>query len=184
MNTRKTSQMAAFFILKQGGSLSVLKLQKLLYLSDRESMAQHYFPMTMDRMVSMPHGPVLSRTLNLMNGSIRSELWESLISDRDNHLVGLTNPGLSYDDLDELSRADLAILKTVWDKFGPMDQWEIRDYTHDHCPEWDDPEDSAKSLPFRSTLLAVGVGLEEAKELDAEIESMIATDNMLERLGS
>lgn len=173
--------MAAFFIMKQGKvPMSVLKLQKLLYLSDRESIAQHNFPMTMDRMVSMEHGPVLSRTLDLMNGFICSEDWESLISDRDNHIVSLTSHNLSYDDLDELSRADLAVLEKVWGNFGDMDRWQIRDYTHDHCPEWSDPHGSSKGLPFKDVLVAVGVNKEEAIELDAEIQSMIDENAVFE----
>ena len=28
-----------------------------------------------------------------------------------------------------------------------MDQWELRDYTHDHCREWKDPEGSM--IPMR-----------------------------------
>lgn len=179
MNTRKTAQMAAFFIKQQGGKISILKLQKLLYLADRESMKRHNFPMTMDRMVSMTYGPVLSGTLNLMNGSIRSDHWESLISDRANHNVALTNPLIKIEELDELSRADLAILETVWGDFGHMDQWQISDYTHDHCPEWEDPEDSVKKLSFRSVLVALGTASEEADEIDAEINAMICTNRAL-----
>jgi len=44
-----------------------------------------------DRLVSMPHGPVLSRTLNLMDGDIESQPggWEDWMSAKDNHQLAL-----------------------------------------------------------------------------------------------
>ena len=64
----KTAQVAAFFLAKAPGHrMPHLKLMKLLYLADRESMRETGYPMSWDRLVSMPHGPVLSTTLNLIN---------------------------------------------------------------------------------------------------------------------
>jgi hypothetical protein len=51
-NVRKAAQVTAFFAKKQGGAIDVLKVAKLLYCS----------------IVSMPHGPVTSMTLNYING--------------------------------------------------------------------------------------------------------------------
>ena len=82
LNERKVSQMAAYFLYKRGGRMSHLKLMKLLYLADRESLRLYGLSMTGDCLVSMPHGPVLSMTLNLMDGDVESgpNGWESLIS--------------------------------------------------------------------------------------------------------
>ena len=66
-NERKTTQMAAYFISHEGGEISKLKLIKLLYLAERESLRQHGRVMTGDRFVAMPYGPVLSMTLDLAN---------------------------------------------------------------------------------------------------------------------
>jgi uncharacterized phage-associated protein len=57
--------MAAFFAKKEGDVIPVLKLTKLLYLADREALARYGEPITYDLPVSMEHGPVLSRALNL-----------------------------------------------------------------------------------------------------------------------
>lgn len=65
-NEKRTTQAAAFFLFKAGGKLPVLKLMKLLYLAERESYRQYGEPISGDNLVSMPHGPVLSQTLNLM----------------------------------------------------------------------------------------------------------------------
>lgn len=63
------AQIAAFFTHKEGGASKLLKLIKLMYLSDRESMRRHGYPISFDNFVSMEHGPVLSRTLNLISNN-------------------------------------------------------------------------------------------------------------------
>lgn len=146
-NEKKSAQAAAYFLFRAGGSLKVLKLMKLLYLAERRSFEAFGEPMIGDRLVSMPHGPVLSSTYNLMNGELSSVEggWDSWVADRAEHSLALRNPQAlrsPEQDLLELSDADLQILGETWQKFGWMDQWELRDYTHDHCPEWKDPEGS------------------------------------------
>jgi hypothetical protein len=67
------------------------------------------------------------------------------VADRAEHDLELRNPQALRSpelDLPELSDADLEILGETWQKFGRMDQWELREYTHDHCPEWKDPDGS------------------------------------------
>ncbi len=72
-SARTVAQMAAVFADKQGGMINILKLVKLLYLADRESLQKHGNPISFDRLVSMDHGPVLSRTLNLICGAVGGE---------------------------------------------------------------------------------------------------------------
>jgi uncharacterized phage-associated protein len=169
---RKVAQMAAYLLSKGGGKMSHLKLMKLMYLSDRESMSRYGMPISGDNVVAMPHGPVLSMTLNLTNGDVESAPggWESLISDKANHELSLKHP-VSVDELDELSAADFAVLDAVWNEFGAMGKWEIRDYTHEHCPEWKDPHGSSFPIPFERIFRALGKSDVEARELGARVES-------------
>jgi len=146
-NEKKAAQAAAYFLFRAGSSLKVLKLMKLLYLAERRSFEKYGEPMIGDKLVSMPLGPVLSITYNHMNGELRSVEggWDTWVADRAEHDLALRNPQAlrsPEQDLLELSDADLQILGETWQKFGRMDQWELRDYTHDHCPEWKDPEGS------------------------------------------
>ena len=61
-NERKAAQMAAFFLGQLlDRKMPHLKLMKLLYLSDREAVRAFGWPISGDRLVSMPHGPVLSQ---------------------------------------------------------------------------------------------------------------------------
>lgn len=166
--------MAAFFAQKQGGTINILKLTKLLYLADRESIEQYGFPISFDHAVSMPQGPVLTRVLHLTQGSGgRSDQaqWDEWISDKGQHLVSL-NREISVADLDELSEADIEILDTVWTNFGHMDQWTLVDYTHEHLPEWQDPNDSMIPMSDEDRLVAILGDNDEAKAMAEEIQAV------------
>jgi uncharacterized phage-associated protein len=181
----KVAQMAAFFAQKQGGRINVLKLTKLLYLADRVAIAGYGRPISYDRPVAMPHGPVLSRTLDLLNGFVggpAAAQWEEWISARANYEVELKRQQLGRADLDELSDADLEVLELVWRDFGHMDHWTLSDWTHKNCSEWKDPRGSSLPIDEVSRLLAVGKDAEQAKELAAEIEADRELDAQFARL--
>lgn len=183
-NERKTAQAAAFFLSKERGHrMPHLKLMKLLYLADRESVRKSGLPITNDTWVSMPHGPVLSRTLDLINGYVRPTPngWEHWISDKANHEVAL-NRAFKPEDLGQLSRADEEVLQSVWNEFGQMDQWEIRDWTHDYCPEWKDPNGSSTPITFQDMAHAVGYNAQTAKALSNEFEEYKAIDRLFASL--
>lgn len=157
-----------------------LKLIKLMYLADRQAMAESGFSLTGDLVVAMPHGPVLSLTLNYINGDLESseDGWESWISDRENHEVAFRPRPAGRDELDELSPADLDVLARVWQRFGSMSKYQIRDYTHDHCPEWDDPLGSSKPISFQRIFEALGRTQEEAAALAARMEEQRTIDRV------
>lgn len=176
-NEQKAAQIAAWFLGKAGGTMPHLKLMKLMYLAERESMAKHGFPMTGDRFVAMPHGPVLSLTLNHINDQAPSSPggWDDWISDKANYEVGLLKSPDS-DALDELSRADLEVLETTWKRFGAMSKYQIRDYTHDskNCPEWKDPEGSSLPITYEAVFEALGFSAEVSKAMGGEVRAQAA----------
>lgn len=149
--------------------MSYLKLMKLLYLADRESMDRYSAPMSDDTPVSMTHGPVLSTTLNLITGQIESPAWRSWVSPDAHHEVSLSRPVSTWEDLDELSGAELEILEFVWNKFGHMRRWEIRDLTHEACPEWVNPGRSSLPIDPRAVFTALGRTPEQAEAETREL---------------
>lgn len=155
--------MAAFFLGQAQGAMPHLKLIKLMYLADRESMARFDVPMSEDRPVSMPHGPVLSSTLDLIKGGLRSDAWSHWVSPLANHEVHLVCKIETWEDLDELSKADLSVMECVWKQFGHMSKYQLRDYTHKHLPEWHDPQGSSKDIDLRETFQAFGQNAELAE---------------------
>lgn len=176
-NEQKSAQIAAWFLAQAGGAMAHLKLMKLMYLADREAMRTSGFPMTGDRFVSMPHGPVLSNTLSHINDEAFSSDggWDSWISDKANHEVGLLRP-ISAEALDQLSRADLSVLEAIWRKFGHMHKYTIRDYTHDprNCPEWQDPNGSSNPIAYKTVFEALGFNSAQSAHMEAEIEAQNA----------
>lgn len=156
-DAKKAAQVAAFFLIKareRGANVTVLKLMKLMYLAERESYKRFAEPMIGDALVSMPHGPVLSNTLNLINSSPEEREggshWDEMISDRDgNHLsIRADAPIQCTEDLMELSESDIEILDGIWGQLGKLPALRLRDFTHDpkNCPEWEDPNGS--SIPI------------------------------------
>jgi len=159
---KRTAQAAAFFLHKAGGRLSLLKLMKLLYLAERESLRVYGEPISGDKLVSMPHGPVLSRTLDMMNGwgGQTQGGWNEWIEDRSDHEVALRDPSMirsPQQDLLALSDGDLDVLEAIWTKFGHMGTFALVEYTHSSaCPEWEDPQGSSCPIPIERVLQAVG----------------------------
>lgn len=167
--TRKAAQVAAFFALKEGGSINVLKLAKLLYIGDREHLARYDLPILFDTFVSMDHGPVTSKTLDYVNGYQEDRAnWDSFVSDREGYCVGISKSGLTVEDLDELSDAEIATLEDIWEQFGGMDRYEVRDWTHQHCGEWEDPQGSSAKIPYERVLKFLGK--QHSSEIAQEIE--------------
>lgn len=174
-DVRKAAQVVAFFAQKEGGQINVLKLAKLIYLSDRESLERYDSPILYDELVSMPHGPVNSMTLNYINGYIEDAEWNALIADKAEHCIGLVNKKISVDELDELSEAEVELLESIWKKFGAMDRYALRDYTHQHCPEWEDPDGSSKPIPYERVLKFLGkdgTAIAQAIEEDRHLRSL------------
>lgn len=164
---KRAAQTAAFFISRAGGTIEILKLMKLMYLAERESLARYGEPITGDVLVSMKHGPVLSKTLDHINGFIDSEDggWESWISARAGHQLGLQPAHDPTDQLAQLSDADTGILDFIWDKFGKYSKYQLRDITHKICTEWEDPGETSQLIPYSRILNCVGHQPEVVDEL-------------------
>ncbi|MCK1361223.1 Panacea domain-containing protein [Bradyrhizobium sp. 199] len=176
-NARKAAQVAAFFAKASGGKINVLKLVKLIYLADRLALETFESPILNDKFVSMDHGPVNSITLNYVNGmSDDRDEWAEFITDRSGHQIGLANSELKLHDLDELSTAELKILELVWLKHGKLNQFEIRDFTHKHCPEWEDPRGSSEPIPLERIFKFLGKT--DSSALAAKVEAERNVDQL------
>ena len=136
---RRAAQAAARLLDKHGGTMPWLKLVKLLYLADRESLIEKGTPITGDRFVSMRHGPVLSRVLDLIKEDCPAEdsIWHGYVVRKrfDVCLVGSTESK-------QLSDFNRDVLDGVFNAYGCLKEWDVVARTH-ALPEWKDPGDSA-----------------------------------------
>ena len=153
-NARKAAQVVAYLANKAPDArLNILKAIKLVYLADRESLRQSGFPILDEHRYSLPNGPINSTTLNYVNGDLKDAAWSELIQDRANHELSVTPAGKACG-WDELSEAEVQCLDKVWQDFGHMDGYALRDWTHDpkNIPEWEDPNGSSALIPVRRIL--------------------------------
>lgn len=182
-NERKVAQMAAYILDGAKGRMKYLRLMKLLYLADRESMKRNGYPISGDRYVSMEHGPVLSHTLNLINGAVKFQEhgWGYWIADKADYAISLKRK-VSRHALDELSDADIDVLDDVLAKFGKVDQWKLVDYTHRYCREWKDPKGSSVAIEYETIFKALGRKPAEAKKMAARVEHQRGIDKIFASL--
>jgi len=183
-NPVKAAQVIAYLACKEPGkTLDVLKAIKLVYLADRESIAKFGAPILDERRVSMPHGPVNSQTYSHINGEHDLDAcgWSIYLEDRANHQLAVKD-GVSDDDLDELSEADIQCLDVVWGKFGHMGKWQLRDWTHEkvNVPEWEDPHGSSMPIPLERIMTMVGI--ESAAAQAALVEDHNKISRLLKQL--
>ncbi|HSW31881.1 MAG TPA: Panacea domain-containing protein [Longimicrobiales bacterium] len=167
---KKTTQAAARLLHREGGEMNVLKLVKLLYLTDRSALLRWGRPISFDWYFALPHGPVLSFTLNKINEPVPPEgpsYWHRIISERDGHAVRLLTANPPDD---ELSPAEESLLDEVYEEFGGMDQWGLRDLTHE-LPEWQDPEGSRIRIAIRDILMSEGMSEGDATEIERELDA-------------
>lgn len=180
----KAAQTIAYFAKREGGSINVLKVIKLIYLADRESVRHRGHPIQNEPRFSLPHGPVNSTTLDHLNGAYRDSqpIWQSVLDARAGNNVGLADGNLSEDKLEKLSKRELGILNDVWEQVGHMDRFDLADWTHipENVPEWEEPNGSRKGISLERIMAAVG--LDHPIERAREQASLTEAQNLLASL--
>lgn len=173
-NERKTAQAAAYMLRKRGNSRTYGELIKLLYLSDRKAILDRGLPITGDRLVSMPHGPVLGTTYTIVCEGQTDGLgqaWHQYISAPTEYRVRALNQFHDKEDVDELSRYEIAVLDEIDDQFGHMTFAALREFTHE-LPEWEDPHGSSRPILPEEILRSASRSQEQIDQVDADAEEL------------
>ena len=174
----KATQAAARLLRLGGGRMSHLALIKLLYLVERESLVRFGVPLTWDSYVSMPHGPVLSATLDRINqGHLYADgYWTRHITPKVDHEVALRGGEVPND---QLSRAEEGLIDEVFRRYGHLDRWALVEETH-KLPEWEDPHGSALPIDPATILRGAGYTDEQIESAMAEWEEAALAQSLLE----
>jgi len=167
-NRTKAIQATAVLLRRAGPARTenYLKIMKILYYADRESLAKTGRPITGDEVYAMRWGPVLSQTLDLIRDrTYGTEEWLRHIATENNNIRLIEDPGNA-----ELCQFEIDLLHELWDKYKDVDPFDLAEETHD-LPEYvknkPDPK-SRNPITFEDMLEATGRGHDiEAIQSDA-----------------
>jgi len=126
-----------FYYLSKKVNAPIEKLAaiKLLFFADRYHLRKYGRLISEDTYYALPHGPVASNSLNIIN-----EVMDGHNAGSDKvYLDKQTNTSFmavsSQHELEYLSDSDIEALDFVIDNFSKYDAWELRNLTHEY-PEW------------------------------------------------
>src|SRR6516165_6657778 len=146
----RTLQASAHLLRLDGKRMGYLRLLKLLYIADREWLAETGEPITGDRACAMKYGPVLSSVYDLIKGNgSKAGVWDDHIH-TDGYAVELVaDPGRG-----ELSKGIVEKLTEVTERYRDIDDWELSERTHEF-PEWiEHYHGDAAPIPWESIVRA------------------------------
>jgi uncharacterized phage-associated protein len=175
-NEQRAAQAAAHLLYLNGGTMNYMVLIKLLYYADRTTLIDKGQPITGDKMVSMPNGPVLSMIYDFINMGRDDEAstWFEYISEPQQYDVSLnkTNP-----ETDGLSLYEIGVLDDTYEKYGRMNKWALRDLTH-QLPEWNDPSGSSFPIDPKDILLLAGKSQTDIEQAIRDAEELWLIDSL------
>jgi uncharacterized phage-associated protein len=167
-NEPKATAAAAFLLKLHGGRMKYLRLIKLLYFAERESLRRFNRPICGDSYVSMKNGPVLSTVFNLVKDVPGQGVWRRVIKPSRVMPWSVTLTGKAPPSA--LSEAELDVLRDVHAEWKDKDQWKMVEATHGF-PEWRDPGSSMFPIYPEDILRALDkteTDVEEVHRLAAE----------------
>ena len=136
----RASQALLWLIRAHGGAMEKIQAIKMMFFADRLHLARYGRPITGGHYVAMKHGPVASELLDSINRQGFSGITMS-------EVILYSEGKVNYD---ELSESDIEVLREVYDTYGDMDKWHLRDLTH-HLRCWKEAYGgggSSYSLPY------------------------------------
>ncbi len=155
LDVQKAIQAVGVLLRREGKKAGRLRLLKLLYIADRQSLRETGFPILASRVVAMKHGPVHSEVLDLINGNHSAEpIWSRYFRAAGRDVVLSEEP-----EVGELSRQEIERLNKVVDLHAHLGDWEVADITHgfrEWVEKYPDPsEDTSREIPIELMIDAV-----------------------------
>jgi len=170
-NEKKATQAAAILLKLNNGHMNYMKLIKLLYNIDREALKRWERPVTFDDFYSMPHGLVVSSTLDKaeqQNPSVKS-YWDNYIitKDLEDYLVEDCGD-------EELSPSEINLITEMYEKYEDKNQFDMAREHHDSklFPEYQDPGTSCIKTDYETVLKVLGFTDDQIEEFTLDIEEL------------
>ena len=181
---KKAVAMAARIVANQGGSISHIKLMKLMYLAERKRLAEKGSPITGSRLVNMAKGPVLSEAYDCMKPKRNSHMpsqcgdeWRKVLSPIASETIHLKKTASVPR---ALTPPETEAIDSVLAEFGHFTPEQLIDYTYD-LPEYEDPGDGAKWIIVEEIFSAAGLPPEVVESRLARLQYLREVDNYFAR---
>lgn len=141
-DVEKIANAIKFFKMKNVKHLGKTKLMKLLFFADKEHLKKYGIPIFNDKYFKLPHGPVPTLTLNIIDSLNEAENYDLMeYTERlKEHIEMKTTNFNGYKmntfkikkpfDKDIFSQSELEILKFIAEKFKNITANEISELSH------------------------------------------------------
>jgi uncharacterized phage-associated protein len=170
----KTTQAAAILLSLTDGVMDRMRLLKLLYIVDRELLAERGRTLTGDNAIAMNYGPVLSHTYNLVKGHENSpQDWDKHIRSVSKKVVLMGDPARG-----ELSKREMDKLKEVSERYRQISTPGLSAHTHEF-PEWikNFVPDTSRPIPWTDALKGTD-GEDRIKLYEARLAEQDVLDSL------
>lgn len=168
---KKATQAVARLIEKSGAPIDYLRLSKLVYLADRESILRRGVPIVGGHYFSMRKGPTIGEVMDFVNRR-NAPQWKEMISPRFVNEIRL----LGKAEYGALSQSELNILDSVVAQHSQSTTEELVEWCHQNCPEYEQvPPGKRKPIEVESILKGAKKGKRQIQKIlqeAAEIEEM------------
>ena len=167
---KKATQAVARLITRSGGPIDYLRISKLIYLADRESILKRRVPIVGGHYYSMARGPTISEVMSFVHTRKAPE-WKETISPRFGNEVRLQGTPR----FGALSKAELDILDSVVKFHSNRTTDELVQWCHVNCPEYQHVDRGRKPIQVEAILKA-------AKKTAKQIQKVVQEAKCVEEL--
>jgi uncharacterized phage-associated protein len=178
---RKAIAATAFLAERESGKLDMFLAIKMLYLADKRALEIWGKTVTGDRMVAMPKGPVLSTIYGLFKGTGTADhlkQWNANFTETVGNAIHLVNKP----DMGPLSEEEREILEAARKEINSVAPWDVADWLHECCPEWQDPHGSSKAIDPAGILRNSGRTEDEIRMIERSSETFRGIEKVLSGL--
>ena len=171
-NEVKATQVAALLLTQSGGEMNYATFIKLLYGIEREAINRWLRPVIYDDLYSLPHGQVVSNTLDLAEPQSQpvKSFWGEYIRTQDDNTTHL----IKECGIEKLSRAEIDLIKEIYEANKHKTPGQLFDEHHDPTlfPEYKNPHGSIIKTNYVDLLRALRKTKEQIKAFEANLDAL------------
>ena len=173
----KAIQATGLLLRLAGGRASKMRVLKLLYIAERESLKASGRPICGGRLVAMDYGPLNSQILSAIQGDAQDlySEWDSYFDNDSHDIVLKKDPGLG-----KLTKFEVATLREIHSRMAGWSDGQIVDFCHTltEYRKNEPPEGSRREITWEDMLDALDMS-RAAEAVQEEIFAKSAAECFL-----